>query len=236
MRKLIATVLLMVPGLAFAAGAGIPLERAPIDLSDRESLQRGASLFVNYCAGCHSADYMRYNRIARDLGIPEDQLAGNLMFATSASGEPMHVAMSRGDATEWFGKAPPDLSVTSRSHGANWLYTFLRTFYVEEGRPFGVNNATFKDVGMPHVLWELQGFSEPVMQDGLVVGVGPASGGKLSAAEYDRVVTDLVAFMVYLGEPIILERKRIGVWVLLFLAVFMVLAILLKKEYWRDVH
>ncbi len=237
MKKLLAIFLFVIPGLVLAAPSGGPLDRAPVNVSDRDSLKRGATLFVNYCLSCHSAQYMRYQRIAIDLGIPEDVMAETLIPTGVGPWELMTVAMPAADSEEWFGKAPPDLSVVTRSLGADWLYTFLRGFYVEEGRPFGVNNTAFKDVGMPHVMWELEGLKEPIRDgDGNITGFETVVPGKLSAAEFDQAVGDLVNFMVYLGEPIVLERKRIGIWVMLFLAFFLVVAYLMKKEYWKDVH
>lgn len=217
MKKLIAAFVLAVsPALALAAGGGVHLDKAPVDLADQASLQNGAKVFVNYCLSCHSANYMRYNRMGRDLGLTDEQVKDNLMFASEKVGEPMSIAMPTKDAKTWFGNPPPDLSVISRARGADWLYTYLRTFYPDEKRPFGVNNKVFPDVGMPHVLWQQQ--------------------ETMSPAEYDKLVGDLVNFLVYMGEPIQLERQRMGIWVLLFIAVFTVLAYLLKKEYWKDVH
>lgn len=241
----IALILAVLPGWAAAAGPAVPLDRADVNLEDTASLQRGARLFVNYCLSCHSAQYMRYNRMAADLGLTEGQVAENLMFTTERVGDTMRVAMPRSESAEWFGKAPPDLSVIARARGSDWLYTFLRTFYVDEERPFGVNNAVFPDVGMPHVLWELEGLKAPqdrteVGADGeethVLEGYQMVRRGTLSPAEYDVAVNDLVNFMTYMGEPMRMDRQRIGLWVLLFLAIFTVLAYALKKEYWKDVH
>ena len=217
MKKLIIAFLLAVlPAFGMAAGGGVHLDDANIDLSDQASLQRGAKLFMNYCLSCHSAKYQRYNRMARDLGLTEDEVKENLMFTTDKIGDTMNIAMSADDAAKWFGQAPPDLSVIARARGVDWIYTYLRSFVPDEKRPFGVNNTVFPDVGMPHVLWKLQ-------QD-------------QSAEKFDSDMRDLTAFLSYIAEPIQMERQRLGVWVLLFIAVFFVLAYLLKKEYWKDVH
>jgi len=246
MKKLILAFLLAaVPMLGFAAGEGPHLDEADIDLGDQASLQRGAKYFVNYCLSCHSAKYQRYNRMARDLGLTEEEVLGNLMFTTDKIGDTMTVAMPVEKATAWFGNPPPDLSVLIRARGVNYIYTYLRSFYPDEKRPFGVNNIVFPDVAMPHVLWELQGEQKPVYRTekdaaGNDVQVfdrfEPVSAGSLSPEEYNNVARDLTAFLAYVGEPIQMERKRLGVWVLLFIAVFFVLAYLLKKEYWKDVH
>lgn len=217
---------------------------ADIDLGDTHSLQRGARTFVNYCLSCHSASFMRYSRIAKDLEIPEELVKNNLMFTTDKIGDTLDVAMPRADAENWFlGVAPPDLSVIARARGANWLYTFLSTFYLAPERPTGVNNLAFKDTAMPHVLWELQGWQEPVLttdQNGdeseVIDYLKLAQPGKLSAQEYRQTVRDLVAFLVYLAEPAALVRHRIGIGVLLFLVILLSLAYALKKEYWKDVR
>jgi ubiquinol-cytochrome c reductase cytochrome c1 subunit len=245
MNKLIAAFLLATaPLLGLAAGGGAHLDDADIDVSDQASLQRGAKYFVNYCLSCHSAKFQRYNRLARDLGLTEDEVKENLMFTTDKIGDTMNIAMSPANAEAWFGTAPPDLSLITRARGEDYIYTYLRGFYVDEARPFGVNNVVFKDVGMPHVLWELQGMQKAVFEevDGqqvvkeLVPVEGAAGQGKMSTEEFDGAMRDLTAFLSYVAEPVQLERKRIGVWVLLFLAVFFVLSYLLKKEYWKDIH
>lgn len=232
----------------FAGGAhatsAVHLLEADVDLNDRVSLQRGARTFVNYCLSCHSAAYSRFSRLASDLDIPEQVVAGNMMFVTDKIGNTMTAAIRKQDAEEWFGVAPPDLSVVARSRGADWLYTFLLTFYQDPSRPTGVNNLAFKDTAMPHVLWELQGVQRAVYKsenhDGrevqTVEGFEIAVPGKQSVQDYRQTVRDLVNFLVYLGEPAKLQRYRLGVGVILFLIGFLVLAYLLKKEYWRDVH
>ncbi|MES9972411.1 MAG: cytochrome c1 [Candidatus Thiodiazotropha sp.] len=246
MKKLIVAFLLAAaPMLGMAAGGGADLDDADIDLGDLASLQRGAKYFVNYCLSCHSAQYQRYNRMARDLGLSETEVIENLMFTTDKIGDTMKIAMTTQQGTEWFGSPPPDLSVISRARGVDWIYTYLRSFYLDEKRPFGVNNIVFPDVGMPHVLWELQGSQKAIFklekdsqgnEHEVFDHFEPVTPGLLSAQEYDQVARDLTAFMSYIGEPIQMERKRLGVWVLLFIAVFFVLAYLLKKEYWKDVH
>lgn len=247
MRTLItACLLLILPGLAAAAGAGYHLDHAPINLENQASLQRGAKLFVNYCQGCHSLDFQRYNRLARDLGMSDEIVKENLIFNKEVKvGDPMKNAMPRKEAKAWFGATPPDLSLIARSRGVDYLYTYLRTFYVDKTRPWGVNNAVFPLVGMPHVLWELQGWQEPVYEthkgaDGheqhTLVGFELVEPGKLSPPEFDAAMADLVGFLAYVGEPAQLVRQKIGIWVLLYLVIAFVAFYFLKKEYWKDVH
>ncbi len=246
MKKIITTLLMtLVPALGLAAGGGVHLDKADVDLHNQASLQNGAKLFVNYCLSCHSAAYMRYSRMGQDLGLSDEQVRDNLMFAADKIGETMTVAMPPSDAKKWFGNKIPDLTVIARARGADWLYTYLRTFYLDASRPWGVNNQTFKDVGMPHVLWELEGLKQPVFEtykdhDGndakRIVGFEMVQPGKMSPAEYDNAVRDLVNFMVYMGEPAKLSRYSIGVWVLLFLALLFVVSYAMKKEFWKDIH
>jgi ubiquinol-cytochrome c reductase cytochrome c1 subunit len=245
-RKLIAFLVACMPVWACAAGGEVHLDRANIDLTDRQSLQRGAKLFVNYCFSCHSANYMRYNRMGRDLGLTAEQVSENLKFNPDAKiGGTMTIAMPMQAAKAWFGVAPPDLSVIARSRGVDWLYTYLRSFYLDDTRALGVNNLVFPGVGMPHVLWELQGWQKAVYktetdENGhereVFEKMELVKPGRLEPAEYDRSVRDLVNFLAYMGEPAKLERKQIGYRVILFLIVFLVVAYLLKKEYWKDVH
>ena len=240
MKKLILAFLLATaPVLTMAAGGGVHLYDADIDVTDTASLQRGAKYFVNYCTGCHSLKYQRYNRLVGDLGLTADEVKGNLMFTTDNIGETMTIAMDPKDAEKWFGVTPPDLSVTARSRGVDWIYTYLRSFYADEKRPFGVNNLVFPDVGMPNVLWQLQGTQKAVTKevDGVnVTELELAKAGTLSAEEFDGVARDLTAFLSYVGEPIQAKRRSMGKWVLLFIGIFFVLAYLLKKEYWKDIH
>ncbi|AKH20899.1 cytochrome c1 [Sedimenticola thiotaurini] len=245
MKKLIVALLLAVaPVLGLAAGGGVHLDDADIDVSDQASLQRGAKYFVNYCLSCHSAKFQRYNRLARDLGLTDEEVKANLMFTTDRIGDTMNIAMNPINAEAWFGTPPPDLSLIARARGVDYIYTYLRGFYVDESRPFGVNNVVFPDVGMPHVMWELQGMQKAVFEevDGqkvikeLVPVEGAAGKGSMTPEEFDGAMRDLTAFLSYVAEPVQLERKRLGTWVLLFLGVFFVLAYLMKKEYWKDVH
>lgn len=240
MKKLLISLLLAVAPALGSASSAVHLDDADIDLSDQASLQRGAKYFVNYCLSCHSAQFQRYNRMARDLGLTENEVKENLMFTSDKIGDTMTIAMDPDDGEKWFGVAPPDLSVITRARGVDWIYTYLRSFYIDEPRPFGVNNLVFPDVGMPHVFWKLQGMQRAVFkqEDGRkhFERFELAEPGSLSPEEFDGAMRDLTAFLSYVGEPIQLERKRLGVWVLLFIAVFFVLAYLLKKEYWKDVH
>jgi len=239
---------LLLPLAAFAAEMGA-LDRAPIDSKDKVSLQRGARTFVNYCLGCHSANYMRYNRL-RDLGLNEQQIRDNLIFTGLKVGDLMKTALAPKDAKEWFGIAVPDLTVIARSRassegsGADWLYTYLRGFYRDASRPTGWNNVVFPNVAMPHVLYELQG--EQVLKtervtrpEGYPVDVERLvleKEGRLGPLEYDRLIADLVNYLDYMAEPAGETRRTIGIYVLLFLGLLWVLAYVLKKEYWKDVH
>ncbi len=244
MKKLLVTLLVVLfPAFSFAAGGGAHLDKANIDTTDKESLQRGAKLFVDYCLSCHSAKFQRYNRMARDLGIEEEVLMRDYMVGVEKPGETMRVAMTEEMAKQWFGTKIPDLSLVARSRGVDWLYTYLRTFYIDKSRPFGVNNVLFNGVSMPHVLWELQGWQEAVYKPGpdgkltdKIERLELVQPGKLSPAEYDAAMLDLVNFLSYVGEPIQNERKQLGVWVIGFLVIFFIFAYLLKKEYWRDIH
>lgn len=240
MKKLIITLLFALPAAVMAAGAGPQLEHADVDLSDKASLQRGAKLFVNYCLSCHSAAYQRYNRMGQDIGLSDEQIKENLLLAAEKVGDTMTIAMPQADAKRWFGNPPPDLSVMARARGADYIYTYLKTFYIDESRPFGVNNAVFPDVGMPHVLWELEGMKKAITRTEhdktVITGYEIVKPGSMSETEYDQAARDLTNFMVYMAEPVALKRQTIGIWVLLFLALFFVVAYALKKEYWKDVH
>ncbi len=243
MKKLIVLFLLaMAPALGLAAGGNVHLDDADIDPTDQASLQRGAKFFVNYCLGCHSAKYQRYNRMAQDIGLTEEQVKKNLMFTTDKIGNTMEIGMSGADANVYFGTTPPDLSLIARSRGVDWLYTYLRSFYIDESRPFGVNNVVFKDVGMPHAMGELQGWQKAIFKedehggDPVFERFELAQPGTMTPEQFDGAIRDLVNFLDYVGEPYKLERQRLGVKVLLFLFVFFILAYLLKKEYWKDVH
>lgn len=231
MKKLLIALVTLLPSLAMAAGGNVHLEDANVDLHDTESLQRGLGLFQNYCSGCHSTQYQRYERVATDLNIPVDEMRKNHMFTDAKIGELMENAIPTADAANWFGAAPPDLTLVARVRGEDWVYSYLKGFYKDESRPFGVNNTVFPLVGMPHVLEDLQGLAVK-QEDGTFV----VSGGKLTAEEYDQAVRDITGFLVYSAEPVKLERKAMGVWVLGFLFIFFIIAYLLKKEYWKDVH
>jgi ubiquinol-cytochrome c reductase cytochrome c1 subunit len=228
-----------VPVVTFAAGATVHLDKAPVNPSDTDSLQRGARMFVNYCLSCHSASVMRYSRL-EDLGLTEDQIKENLLFAAEKPGETMKVGMSKADGKAWFGATPPDLSVIARSRGADWLYTYLRGFYRDDTRTTGWNNTVFDKVGMPHVMWNLQGEMVPVYkkvgEHEVIDHLELAKPGSVTLAEYDAMVGDLVNYLVWMGEPAQMQRKQLGVIVLFFLAIFFVVAYYLKKEFWKDIH
>lgn len=246
MKKLLIAILLAMPVLGHAAGGeGVPLMNARVDPNDLGSLQNGAKLYVNYCAGCHSAQYMRFSRIAQDLNLSEDLVENYLIQTGAKIGDTMQTAMNPREAERWFGVVPPDLSLIVRRRGADWVYTYLNTFYRDESKAVGVNNLVFPDVGMPHVLWELQGMPVPtyseVTRNGqtqrVVSGVQvPEGAGSMTTAEYKAATRDLTNFLAYVSEPIKAYRQALGVKVLLFLAVFLFVAYLLKKEYWKDVH
>jgi len=246
MKKLLSIIALA--GACFAAApvmaneGGYPLEPAPVNTADLSSLQRGAKLFVNYCLNCHSASLMRYNRL-KDIGLTDDQIRDNLLFSADKVGETMTIAMQPKEAKAFFGAQPPDLSVISRARGDDWLYTYLRTFYRDDSRATGWNNLVFPSVGMPHVLWELQGqraakFAETEEHGEKVhkfAGFEQLSPGKLSKVEYDQATADLVGFLDWMAEPAQNHRKRLGVWVLLFLGMFTIFAWRLNAAFWKDI-
>ncbi|HPT50649.1 MAG TPA: cytochrome c1 [Accumulibacter sp.] len=235
MKKLL-TALLFAPAVALASGAGIHLDKAPDVQGDKAALQSGAKTFVNYCMNCHGLSYVRYNRLT-ELGLTEQQVKDNLMFTAEKIGEQMRVAAQPAEQKLWFGAAPPDLSLIARSRaseeasGADWLYTYLRSFYRDQKRPTGWNNTVFENVGMPHVLWELQGQQILNKEHKLELSVP----GKLSAEEYNKQVADLVGFLVWAGEPGAGFRKQLGFGVLGFLAVLFCVAYPMKKRFWKDV-
>lgn len=237
MMKKLLIALLAAPLLAFASGAELHLDKAPDRARDYAALQNGARVFVNYCLNCHSASYFRYNKL-KDLGLTEQQIKDNLLFTADKTGEPMTIAMRRAEAKQWFGAAPPDLTVIARARasefgsGGDWLYTYLRGFYRDDSRPTGWNNTVFANVGMPHVLWELQGEQVLGPDHQLVL----AKPGLMKPAEFDAMVADLVGFLTYMGEPMANFRKELGVIVLIFLAVLFVFSYALKREYWKDIH
>ena len=257
MKKLIAILLLVLPAPILASGgAGIKLDAVKIDLADQPSLQRGARIFVNYCLSCHSAGYVRYNRMGHDLGISDELVKDNLLFAADKVGDLMKAVMPAEDAKAAFNTVPPDLTLITRSRGPEWFYTYMRSFYQDDTSVSGWNNLAFPHVAMPHVLYSWQGYQRPVYRTEKHKAQGQENGksvekitevqvfdhfelvkpGSMSAGDYDKAMRDLTNFMVYMGEPARLERPRIGVYVLIFLALFFVVAYLLKKEYWKDVH
>jgi ubiquinol-cytochrome c reductase cytochrome b subunit len=264
-KPLLALVFALIPLVAFASSEeSWPLDHVKMDVNDKASLQHGAQLFVNYCMGCHSLQYERYERLVTGVGVPEDMVDKYLKFDTSAKiGDLMRTAMPTAAAKQWFGAPPPDLTLVARARGTDWLYTYLRTFYSDPARPWGVNNKTFPDVAMPHVLLELQGLQVcepgPVLADNGGFKQDPLTGkellygadgkplnacgrlkvavpGKLTPKEYDKAAYDLVNFLNYMAEPAQQTRKHLGVYVLAFLALLFVFAWLLNREYWKDVH
>lgn len=250
MKKILLLIAGLLPVVAMAAAHDVKLDKHATDLHDQASLQRGVKTYMNYCMGCHSLEHARYNRVAKDLEIPEDLMMENLVFADKKFGDLMTNAMRPADGAKWFGATPPDLTLVARVRGSDWLYTYLRSFYEDESRPYGVNNTVFKDVGMPHVLAGLQGrqvLGEAAVKTGYDTLTGQeitevqdnvlylAESGSLNKAEYDEVVYDLVNFLTYVAEPIALERQSLGWKVLLFLLIFLVPVYFLNKEYWKDV-
>lgn len=258
-KQFLALILAVLPALALAQAAlEYPNDHVDIDLRDKAALQDGARTFANYCMGCHSAQYQRYERVAKDLGIPEAMMLDNLVFTGAKIGEHMKIGMRPQDAKVWFGAAPPDLTLVARVRGNDWLYTYLRTFYEDPTRPWGVNNKAFLNVGMPNVLAGLQGrqvlgckqvqvvehgkkqydplTGSPITQEACDQLTVMPNTGSQSAAEFDETIKNLVTFLAYSANPVKLESQRIGVYVLLYLAFFFVFAYLLKREYWKDVH
>ncbi|MEJ7928470.1 cytochrome c1 [Ramlibacter sp. AN1015] len=255
MKKLIqflilsAAMALGVAGPAHAAGGGLAWDKAPIRTNDLASLQHGAKLFVNYCLNCHSAAFMRYNRLA-DIGLSDAQIKDYLLFTSDRVGDTMKAAIDPKQAKEWFGANPPDLTLIARSRsshggtGADYLYTFLRTFYPDPTKPTGWNNLAFPNVGMPHALWELQGLREPVfdtvVSHGSEVqvfrGWNQVTPGTMSPIEYDQAVGDLVNYLHWMAEPYQNQRVRVGVWVMLFLGLFTFIAWRLNAAFWKNVH
>jgi ubiquinol-cytochrome c reductase cytochrome c1 subunit len=208
------------------------------DVRDQASLQRGARLFFNYCVGCHSLKYVRYSRIAEDLGLSEQEVMQNLDFTGARFDDPVVSHMPAESAGKWFGKAPPDLSLEVSAKSADWVYTYLNTFYLDPKSPIGWNNTTLPNAAMPFPLWELQGMQTAVMKPGTdeVEKLELTKPGKLTPAQYQQATRDLTSFLEYASEPAALQRHHYGIWVLLFLAFFTLLAAMLKKEYWKDVH
>ena len=224
------------------ANEGGDLQQAGNDLTDKASLQRGAKLYVSYCSGCHSLKYLRYSRIASDLGLTEEEVMQNLNFTGGKIGDQIQVSLQEDNAKKWFGKMPPDLSLISRVRGSDWVYTYLKSFYLDESRPLGWNNKLFPNASMPNPLWEMQGLQHAEFGKADAAGERPVEAlkvtqpGNVPPQAYDQAVRDVTNFLEYAGEPAALKRQNIGVWVVLFLAALALLAYLLKQEYWRDVH
>ncbi len=232
---------LLISASALASETG-GLQQSGTDLDDKASLQRGAALYMNYCSGCHSLKYLRYARIGEDLGLTEDQVQANLNFTGGKIGDHVISPMTAEMGLAAFGKAPPDLSVIARVRGSDWIYTYLKSFYLDESRPVGWNNTLFANASMPNPLWEMQGLQQPVFGAKTESGELPVESfsisqpGTQTPQQFDQTVRDITAFLEYAGEPAALKRPALGVWVILFLSFFTLMAWLLKKEYWRDVH
>ncbi|MEO6137921.1 MAG: cytochrome c1 [Luteimonas sp.] len=227
---------------AFAAEEGAELPHAGTDITDHGSLQRGAALYMNYCSGCHSLQYLRYSRMAEDIGLTEDEVKNNLIFTGAKFGEHINVALNEDEAKQFFGKMPPDLSVIARVRGSDWIYNYLKSFYLDESRPVGWNNSIYPNASMPNPLWQLQGLQHAQLGKADAAGDQPveklimAQPGTQTPEQFDQTARDITTFLEYAGEPAAIKRQSMGVWVILFLAFFTFLAWLLKKEYWRDVH
>ena len=228
MKKFIVAVLAMLPMLVIAAGPSLDLDKANNDLTDKASLKRGFEAYINNCLACHELKYQRYNRTFADLGISDADGAANYMHTGEKVGDHITNTMPAKEAAKWFGSTPPDLTLEARFRSPDWIYTYLRSFYVDESRPFGVNNKVFKDVGMPHVLQNLQGI-RTIDEHG---NLSEASGGSMTTEEYDEFARDLANFLEYTGEPNKLERESMGYWVIGFLFILLFFSYLLKKEYW----
>lgn len=232
--------LLLIGAPVSAAGGGVALEPAGNDAGNVQSLQRGARNFMNFCSGCHSARYVRFNTIARDLALSEDQVIENLMFNADKMFETIQATMPAADAARWFGQAPPDLSLMARARGTDYVFNFLKGFYLDPDSPTGVDNLVLGGTSMPHVLWKLQGFQNAVFHENefgeqIFESFEAVTGGSMSADEYDDFVRDTVNFMEYISEPIRSTRRVLGVWVLMFLTVFLIISAMLKKQIWKDV-
>lgn len=244
LSTVVASLTLAVSIDAFAAGGGVALEPSEIDPGNTSSLQRGARNFMNYCSGCHSAQYVRFNTIGKDLELSEEQLVDNLMFNAEKTFETIRASMPAEDAARWYGTAPPDLSLMARARGADYIYNFLKGFYLDPESPTGVDNTVLAGTSMPHVLWELQGYQTAHFSEHTADGVTThefeafeqVTTGTLDAEDYDEFVRDTVNFLAYISEPVRSERRVIGTWVMIYLLVFLVIAIMLKKQIWKDVN
>ena len=223
-------IFLFISPLSFSA-ENIELSKAPVDLTDNLSLQRGAKIFTNYCLNCHSAKYMRYSNL-QDIGLSAETIKNDLLFTGNKIGDTMSVNMSIKDSKKWFGASPPDLSVVARSRGADWIYSYMRGFYRDPTRPMGWNNTVYVNSAMPHILWELEG--EKILNP-KTKKLEKFTSGKLNAKEYDATIADLTNYLVYMSEPDQLKRKKMGYYVIGFLLLLLFLTIKLKKEYWRDI-
>lgn len=228
--KMFAIIFLLYSSISFSA-ENIELSKAPIDLTNNQSLQRGAKTFINYCLNCHSANFMRYSNL-QDIGLSAETIKNDLLFTGDKIGDTMSVNMSAKDSKKWFGASPPDLSVVARSRGADWIYSYMRGFYSDPSRPMGWNNTVYVNSAMPHILWELQG--EQILNP-KTKKLEKFSSGKLNAKEYDAMIADLTNYLVYMSEPGQLKRKKMGYYVIGFLLLLLFLTIKLKKEYWRDI-
>ncbi|MFI3221293.1 MAG: cytochrome c1 [Methylococcales bacterium] len=239
MKNLTTLLLLMILSFGVRASEGVKLQEADVDVGDKTSLLRGAKHFVTYCLGCHSIKQVRYLRIALDTHADEKEVLKDIAPFGASIYDQLHSAMNKHDAEKWFGTQPPDLSLVARSRGADWIYSYLKSYYTDKNRPFGVNNLVFEDTAMPNPLWQLQGEQHEVIRKTIYgdrIDLVLDKEGVLSEEEFDIMVNDLVTFLVYVGEPAQLERESMGKYVLIFLFLFFGLAYLLKKEYWKDIH
>lgn len=237
----IAALLVAIDG--FASGPGAEMEVADIDPGNISSLQRGARNFMNYCSGCHSAQYVRFNTMGKHLGLSDEQLVDNLMFNAEKTFDTIQASMPAADAARWYGTAPPDMSLMARAKGADYIYNFLKGFHLDPDSPTGVDNIVLAGTSMPHVLWELQGYQRAIFAEHIVDGVvshefegfEQVTAGSMDAEDYDDFVRDTVNFLAYIAEPIRSDRRKLGVWVLMYLIVFLIIAAMLKKQIWKDV-
>ena len=231
MKKIIIFIMLLIQSSFIFASEEIYLEKAPIDLSDQPSLQKGARTFINYCLNCHSAKYMRYNKLL-DIGLSKKDIKENLLFTGKKIGDPMEISMPVAESKKWFGATPPDLSVVARSRGSDWIYSYMKGFYRDSSREIGWNNIVYANSAMPHILWELEGEQELDKNTGELSLI---KAGKLNQKEYDAVIVDLTNYITYMSEPGQLKRKKMGFYVVGFLLLLLVLTIKLKKEFWKDI-
>ncbi len=242
MKKILLALLLamMSSGPLMAGGGGVALSPANVDVDDLQSVQRGAKVFSEYCLSCHSAKFVRFNRVGSDLGMTEEEVMSGLNNLGLKYGDPMEITMNEDYAKKAFGAVPPDLSLVARSRGVDWLYTYLTGFYADPARMTGHNNTVFKDVGMPNIFWKQQGTQKPVYEqhgdEKVLTGVEVTEKGTMDPEEFNSMIRDLVAFLSYIGEPNQSYRKTLGIYVLLFLGLLFVVSYAMKKEFWKDVH